>query len=172
MNLRLFTACLACVLTCGSPARAQAQDDAGSGIKRVTVSQNNDGSRTTYEIDTAARKEVATTTSADGKVLSKILYELDEAGRFATGQVFGPGDQFRFKTTYKYDSAGRLAEETQLTKNDVVRGKLVYSYDQLTGRQTGYATYDGAGKLIGQTRVNGSGSAPAIEPTAPPQKRR
>jgi YD repeat-containing protein len=170
--LRPFFLVSAVILACVSDLNAQAQDASAGGIKRVTVSQNNDGSRTTYEIDTAARKEVATTTSADGKVQSKILYELDDSGRFATGQVFGPGDQFRFKTTYKYDPAGRLAEETQLTKNDVVRGKLVYAYDQLTGRQTGYAAYDAAGKLVGQTHTNGSGSSPATTPAASPQKHR
>ncbi len=136
-------------------------------MKRVTVSQNKDGSRTTYEVDNEARKTVATTIDADGKMQSRIRYDLDDAGRFARGEVYGPGDQLRFKTAYKYDASGQLLEETQFTTEGAVKNKLVYSYDQLSGRQTGYAVYDGAGKLVGTTRTNSrpSGNAPATRST-------
>jgi YD repeat-containing protein len=149
-------------------AFGQAQDAGLADAKRVTVSQNNDGSRTTYEIDGANRKEVATTIGEDGKVKSKILYDLDENGRFAKGQVYGPGDQLRFKTAYKYDGSGRLMEETQLTKDDVLKNRLVYSYDALSGRQTGYTVYDAAGKVIGQPKTPGNASQSA----PPPEKKR
>jgi YD repeat-containing protein len=153
--------------------RTAAQDENrwGGGVKRVTVSQNNDGSRTTYEVDGEARKTVATTTGSDGKLQSKIRYDLDEAGRFARGEVYGPDDQLRFKTAYKYDSGGQLLEETQLAKDGSLKNKLVYSYDQLSGRQTGYAVYDAAGKLVGQTRTNASAAAPPAPRSTPTQKK-
>lgn len=163
-RLLLLLIALSCVAS--HTASAQLPESNNANTKRVTVSQNNDGSRTTYEIDNETRKAVATTTGADGKILSTIRYELDEAGRFAKGEVFTRGDQFRFKTIYKYDSGGRLESETQLTKDHVVRNKLVYSYDAVSGRQTGYAVYDGAGKLIGQTNSNAP-AGPATSSTRP-----
>lgn len=135
---------------------AQVLNPAPSDAKRVTVSQNNDGSRTTYEIDGETRKALATTISPEGKVQSRIRYDLDEAGRYLRGEVFGPRDDLRFKTSYKYDTAGRLQEETQFTKEDVAKSKIVYSYDPLSGRQTGYAAYDAAGKLIGRNASAGA----------------
>ncbi len=151
---------------------AEGQDQSGSagGVKRVTVSQNNDGSRTTYEVDNEARKSIATTTGADGKMQSRIRYDLDEAGRFARGEVYGSGDQFRFRTAYKYSESGQLLEETQFTKDGVVKNKLVYSYDQLSGRQTGYAIYDSTGTLLGRNRPPGSASAPSPRTTPAPKK--
>lgn len=165
---RTFAVCAGALSLAAGTAHGQALDTSVTDVKRVTVSQNNDGSRTTYEIDGPNRKEVATTIGEDGKVKSKILYDLDENGRFAKGQILGPGNQLRFKTTYKYDSSGRLAEEAQLTKEGVLKHRLVYSYDALTGRQTGYTVYDAAGTVIGQTRTPGNSS-----PTAPaPDKKR
>ncbi|MFN2477268.1 MAG: hypothetical protein ABR526_13115 [Chthoniobacterales bacterium] len=155
-------------LAFAATAHGQAQNRDFADAKRVTVSQNNDGSRTTYEIDGPNRKEIATTTGEDGKVKSKVLYDLDENGRFAKGEIYGLGDQLRFKTTYKYDASGRLAEETQLSKEGALRNRLVYSYDALSGKQTGYAVYDAAGKLVGQSKT--SGAATPNDP--PPQKKR
>jgi hypothetical protein len=129
---------------------AQLQPPAASDAIRVTVSQNDDGTRTAYEVDPANKKALSTITNAAGKQLQQIRYRLDEAGRFATGEVFGPDNQLRFKTIYRYDANGRLLDETQLTKNDVVKLKLVYAYDS-TGNPNGYAVYDAAGKLLGQT---------------------
>ncbi len=129
--------------------RAQLQAPISDAI-RVTVSQNDDGTRTAYEFDPANKKAVATTTSSAGKPLQKIRYRLDNAGRFETGEVFGPDDQFRFKTVYRYDPNGRLLYETQLTKGNIVKLRLVYAYDE-SGKQNGYTVYDGAGKLLGQT---------------------
>lgn len=110
---------------------------------------NADGSRTTYEWDTANHKATATTLNG-GKLREKIQYQLDDAGRFATGQVFGPKDALRFTTKYKYDAAGRLAEEAQLTKEGAVDHRIVYVFDS-AGKQIGYAVYDGKGQLLGQT---------------------
>ena len=149
---------------------AQVQNAAPSDAKRVTVSQNNDGSRTTYEIDGETRKAVATTLSAEGKMQSRIRYDLDEAGRYLRGEVFGPRDDLRFKTSYKYDASGRLEEETQLTKEGAVKNRIVYSYDQLTGRQTGYAVYDAAGRRLGQTNASAA-NPPPPRPSATPAKR-
>jgi hypothetical protein len=112
---------------------------------------NQDGSRTAYEFDSANKKATATMTSAAGKPLGKIRYELDEAGRFATGEVFGPGGRFQFKTRYQYDPSGRLMEEARLSKDGTLVQKLVYAYGP-DGKQTGYSVYDGAGKVLGQTR--------------------
>ena len=114
---------------------------------RVTVSINADGTRTTYEFDAANHRATATTTTKDGNTIGKVRYVLDDAGRFASGDVYGPNEQFRFKTLYKYDAAGKLTQETQLGADDAVRNKIVYAYDK-NGRQTGYAVYDAAGKLI------------------------
>jgi len=118
----------------------------------------------TYEIDGGERKAVATTTSRDGKLQSRIRYELDDAGRYARGDVYGADDQLRFKTQYKYDGSGRLEEETQFTKDGALKNKLVYTYDQLTGRQTGYAVYDAAGKLLSRSNA-GAPAAPAAAAT-------
>lgn len=131
-------------------ASSQAQDQAASGSLRVTMSLNEDGSRTVYETDTAARKATAITTSAAGKLVGTIRYTLDDAGRYATGEVSGPDDKVRFKTQYKYDTAGQLKEETQLTKEGAVRHKIVYAFDA-AGKPAGYSVFDPAGKLLGQT---------------------
>ena len=128
------------------PLRAQSLDDS----VRVTVTMNPDGSKTVYQVDPLKGESVATTTSANGKPVGKIIYRLDSQGRYETGQVFGPDGKWRFKTAYKYDPGGRLAEESQMGKDDSLHSKIVYSYDAV-GHQTGYAIYDGNGKLIGRT---------------------
>ena len=143
-----------------SPLHAQLQEKANEDAIRVSVSVNQDGSRTTYEFDNANHKAVATTRSADGKSASKIRYDLDEAGRFSAGEVFGTDGKFRFKTQYKYDGVGHLIQETQLTKDDAVQNKIVYSYDS-AGKQTGYAVYDGSGRLLGQTTPLSPKAVPA-----------
>ena len=145
----------------------QAQDAAASGSLRVTMSLNEDGSRTVYETDTANRKATATTTSAAGKLMGKIRYTLDEAGRYETGEVSGPDEKVRFKTTYKHDAAGQLREETQLTKDGAVRHKIVYAFDA-AGKPAGYSVYDGSGKLLGQTTPK----VPAIRSQQQPAKQR
>lgn len=155
--------CLA-LLGCWLAAAAQAQNGASNNVKRVTVSQNNDGSRTTYKVDGEARKTVATTVGRDGKVQSRIRYDLDDAGRFSRGEVYGPNDQLRFKTQYKYDTSGQLQEEIQFTADGVMKNRLAYSYDKLTGRQTGYAVYDSAGKIVGRSTAGAPASANAPVP--------
>ena len=127
-------------------ALAQSADDAA----RVTVTINPDGSKTVYQKDGLSRQATATTTGADGKSRGKIVYQLDREGRYESGQVFAANGALRFKTLYKYNAAGRLAQETQLAKDDSVRNKIVYNYDS-AGNPAGYAIYDGAGKLLGQT---------------------
>ncbi len=127
-------------------ARAQALP----GEVRVSVVLNPDGSRTVYQTDAGNRKSVATTTDAKGKVREKINYELDENGRFSRGEVLGPKGEFRFNALYKYDASNHLSEETHLAKDETVLGKIIFHYDA-DGHQTGYSTYDGAGRLIGQT---------------------
>ncbi len=160
MFARLSLAILLWTFAWSNIARAQLQDRAATDAVRVTVTINPDGSRTSYEFDPPNRKAVATTTTKAGKQQGQIRYELDEAGRFAAGEVFTGDGKFRFKTRYKYDAAGHLLEETQLTKQDVLEHKIVYSYDS-AGKQTGYAVYDSAGKLLGQTTPASRASAPA-----------
>lgn len=138
----------------------QAQPSAANADSiRVTMSLNNDGSRTVYETDTANRKATATTTNAAGKIEAKIRYKLDEAGRFETGEVYGPDDKMRFKTAYKYEPSGRLKEESQLTTAGAVRHRIVYAYDA-SGKPAGYSVYDAAGRLLGQT-TDKRGAPPA-----------
>ena len=168
--LRAFLLLFLVLPAFGSRAEAQEQSGSAGNVKRVTVSQNNDGSRTTYEVDNEARKTIATTTGPDGKLQSRIRYDLDEAGRFARGEVYGSGDQFRFKTAYKYNESGQLLEETQFTREGVMKNKLVYSYDKLSGRQTGYAVYDSAGKLLGRNNTPTSASAAPPRSTPAPKK--
>jgi len=127
----------------------RAQEDNSDEI-RASVVLNPDGSRTTYETDTANRKSTAVTTGADGKVRERINYELDENGRFSRGEVLGPKGQFRFFARYKYDANNRLSEEVHLDKDDNVVGKILFHYDA-AGHETGYEVYDGAGKLLGET---------------------
>ncbi len=130
----------------GLTAVAQTADN----TVRVTVTVNPDGSKTVYQSSGANHQTIATTTGADGKGHGKIIYKLDDAGRYQSGQVFAANGALRFKTLYRYDAAGRLTQETQLAKDDSVRNKIVYSYDT-KGHQTGYAIYDGDGRLIGRT---------------------
>ena len=146
---------------------SQTQDQTASGSLRVTMSLNEDGSRTVYETDTANRKATATTTSAAGKLMSKIRYILDDAGRYATGEVSGPDDKPRFKTEYKYDTAGQLREETQLTTEGAVRHKIVYAFDA-AGKPAVYSVFDSLGKLRGQTTAK----APAVRTQQQPTKQR
>jgi YD repeat-containing protein len=133
----------------------------GNGEVRVSIVLNADGSRTVYETDAANHKTTATTTGKDGKLREKIRWDLDESGRFLRGEVFGPKEQFRFILQNKYDASNHLIEETHFTKDQSVIGKIVFRYDA-AGHQIGYSTYDGAGKLLGQTTA----------PTASPAKRR
>ena len=139
------------------PLCALAQQD--SGDVHVSVVLNADGSRTVYENDAANHKTVATTTGKDGKMREKIRYELDENGRFARAEVLGPKEQFRFFAQYKYDASNHVIEETHFAKDQSVIGRIVFRYDA-AGHQIGYSTYDGAGKLLGQT----------VAPTASPAK--
>ena len=134
-------------------AQTPADSPAAASV-RITVTTNPDGSRTTYSWDTANHKAHATTTNPDGKLREKISYELDDAGRFASGQVFGPKKEFHFATRYTYNAAGQLTEESQQTKEGAIRHRIVYSYDA-TGKQSGYAIYDGNGNLEGQTQPVG-----------------
>ena len=131
-----------------APLCAVAQEE--NGEVRVSVVLNADGSRTVYETNAANHKTVATTTGKDGKSREKIRWDLDENGRFLRGEVFGPREQFRFILQNKYDANNRLIEETHLGKDQSVIGKIVFRYDA-AGHQIGYSTYDGAGKLLGQT---------------------
>jgi hypothetical protein len=139
------------------PVCAPAQQD--SGVVRVSVVLNGDGSRTVYENDAANHKSVATTTGKDGKMREKIRWDLDENGRFLRGEVFGPKEQFRFILQNKYDASNHLIEESHFDKNQNVIGKIVFHYDA-AGHQVGYSTYDGNGKLLGQT----------VAPTASPAR--
>lgn len=117
---------------------------------RVTVTMNDDGSRTIFKFDAANRKATATTRDDAGKLRGKIRYTLDEAGHFATGRIFGPDGKMRFQAVYKYDASGKLLEESQLAKGGALLHKIVYAYD-VTGRQMGFSIYDASGKLISQT---------------------
>jgi hypothetical protein len=138
------------------PFCALAQED--NGEVRVSVVLNADGSRTVYETNAANHKTVATTTGKDGKLREKIRWDLDENGRFLRGEVFGPKEQFRFILQNKYDASNHLIEETHFAKDQSVIGKIVFRYDG-AGHQIGYSTYDGGGKLLGQT------VAPSPSPT-------
>jgi YD repeat-containing protein len=142
-----------------APLCAIAQEE--NGEVRVSVVLNADGSRTVYEINAVNHKTVATTTGKDGKLREKIRWDLDENGRFLRGEVFGPKEQFRFILQNKYDANNRLTEETHLGKDQSVIGKIVFRYDA-AGHQIGYSTYDGAGKLLGQT----------VAPSPSPAKRK
>ena len=154
------------LIAAAAPAFCQTQDAAASGSIRVTMSLNEDGSKTVYETDTANRKATATTSNAAGKLMSKIRYTLDEGGRYETGEVSGPDDQVRFKTAYKYDTGGQLKEETQLTKDGAVRHKIVYAFDA-AGKPAGYSVFDASGKLLGQTTPKR-----AAAPAQPAEKQR
>jgi len=141
------------------PLCGLAQED--NSDVRVSVVINADGSRTVYESDATNHKTVATTTGKDGKVREKIRYDLDENGRFARAEVLGPKEQFRFFAQYRYDGSNHLIEETHFAKDQSVIGKIVFRYDA-AGHQIGYSTYDGAGKLLGQT----------VAPSASPARRK
>lgn len=130
----------------GLCALAQSSDDA----VRVTVTMNPDGSKTVYQTDGATRRATATTTGANDKAQGKTVYKLDGNGRYESGEVFTANGKLRFKTRYRYDAAGHLLEEAQLAKDDSVQNRIVYSYDA-EGHQSGYAIYDGEGKLLGRT---------------------
>src|SRR5438309_6064437 len=132
-----------------------------NGEVRLSIVLNADGSRTVYETDGANHKTTATTTGKDGKLREKIRWDLDESGRFLRGEVFGPKVLFRFILQNKYVASNHLIEETHFAKDQSVIGKIVFRYDA-AGHQIGYSTYDGAGKLLGQT----------VAPTASPAKRK
>jgi hypothetical protein len=143
--------------------RAQSAPVESNDSIRVSVTLNEDGSRTTYQFDNPNHKAIATTTGRDGKPREKIEYQLDEAGRFGSGRIFGSDGKFQYRSVYKYDAAGHLQEESKFGKDDRLLSKIVYAYDS-AGKQSGYSVYDGAGKLIGQT------SSPGPVPPAKPRK--
>jgi hypothetical protein len=124
----------------------QASEDSNAPV-RVTMSVNQDGSRTVYKFNDPKHTATATATDPDGKLRETIRYRLDDAGRFASALVFAPDGKLRFKSRYKYDSAGKLEEETQLSETDTVLHRIVYNYDA-AGKATGYSVFDADGKLI------------------------
>ena len=117
---------------------------------RVTVSLNNDGSRTVYQFDNAKHEATATTTEPDGKPRGKIVYQVADGGRFVSGTAYGPDDKFLFKGLYKYGAGGRLEQETHLAKDDSLMNRIVYKYDA-KGKQIGYSVFDASGKSISGT---------------------
>lgn len=129
------------------------QTDPSSNAVRVTVSLNDDGSRTIYESDGAQHTAVATTKDAAGKVRSILRYKLDDAGRFAHGDICGPDGTVRFKADYRYNSAGRLEEERQVSTSGRLIHRLVYHFDK-SGRQTGYTAYDETGRSLGEVKTS------------------
>ena len=133
-------------LASGLLVLAQSSDDA----VRVIMTINPDGSKIVRQTDGANRQATAITTAPNGKARTKIIYKLDAEGRYESGRVFAPDGSLRLKTRYRYDAAGHLAEETQLEKNGSLQNRIVYSYNA-AGYQTGYAVYDGEGRLIGRT---------------------
>ena len=141
---------------------AQTPAPSSNDTIRVTVTENADGSRTTYQYDNAKHEAIATTADPDGKARGKVVYRIDDTGRFATGVVFGPDGKFLFKSVFKYDGAGRLEQETHLAKDDSVVNKIVYKYNP-AGNQIGYSVFDSAGKLI---------SGPVSPSPTPPSKPR
>ncbi len=124
----------------------QAAEDSNTPV-RVTMSVNQDGSRTVYKFNDAKHTATATAPDADGKLREKIRYQLDDSGRFASALVFAADGKLRFKSRYKYDSAGKLEEETQFSESDVVLHRIVYNYDA-AGKPIGYSVFDADGKLI------------------------
>ena len=154
----VIAAILTCLAAIPRHAVAQNQSSSATDTVRVTVSQNDDGSLTTYELDPANRKAVATTKSRAGKLMGKIEYVLDSYGRYDSGKVFGADERLQFKTRYKYDAAGRLEEEHRFDKADALTMKIVYAYEG-DGRPAGYSVYDPAGRLLGKTRS--AAAAPA-----------
>ena len=153
----LFTAAIVLV---AALTRAVVGQGLPADAVRVTVSINADGSHTTYRFDDAHHTAAATTTTREGKLLGTTRYTLDDAGHFATGEVYGADSKLRFRSVYKYDDAGRQTQEIQSDKSDNVLHRIVYTYDSL-GKPTGYAIYDGAGRLIGQTNAPRASATPA-----------
>ncbi len=151
--------CLAAPLLLVTPI-ASSQTSPNDSI-RVSVTLNEDGSRTSYQFDPANHKAVATTTERDGKPRGKIEYVLDDAGRFGSGKIYGADGKFLFSALYKYDAAGRLSEERRVGKDGQPLGKIAYDYDA-TGKQTGYSILDRNGKMVGHT------STPTPAPKARP----
>ena len=136
---------------------AQTREDTSAPV-RVTVSLNQDGSRTVYNFNDANHTATATATDPDGKLREKIRYKLDDAGRFESAVVLAPDGKLRFKSHYKYDGTGKLEQETQLSENDIVLHRIVYHYDA-AGKPTGYSVFDADGNLI--SRVAPLRPAPA-----------
>src|SRR5712692_10146740 len=120
----LFISLLAMFLYPTLPSIAQSPSPTTDDTIRVTVSLNNDGSRTVYQFNNAKHEAIATTTEPDGKPRGKIVYQLGDAGRFMSGVAFGPDDKLLFKSLYKYDATGRLEEETHLGKDEAVINKI------------------------------------------------
>ena len=83
------------------------------------------------------------------------------ADDFFVEKFLGQRNNFDLFLQNKYDANNRLIEETHLGKDQSVIGKIVFRYDA-AGHQIGYSTYDGAGKLLGQT----------VAPSASPAKRK
>jgi hypothetical protein len=156
-----FGALLAAVPT----SFGQAAEDTTAPI-RVTMSVNQDGSRTVYKFNDANRTATATATDPDGKLRERIRYKLDDAGRFESALVFAPDGKLRFKSRYKYDSTGKLDEETQLGENDIVLHRIVYKYDA-AGKPTGYSVFDADGNLISRVAPV---TPPALTSGKPRQK--
>ncbi|HET9418636.1 MAG TPA: hypothetical protein VFO30_04790 [Chthoniobacterales bacterium] len=140
----------------------QAGEDSNTPV-RLTMSVNQDGSRTVYKFNDAKHTATATATDADGKLREKIHYQLDDSGRFASALVFAPDGKLRFKSRYKYDSAGKLEEETQFSEGDAVLHKIVYNYDG-GGKPTGYSVFDADGKLISRVAPLAPATPTSVKP--------
>lgn len=156
-------------MSLAATAAAQTAPPGNNDSIRVSVTVNPDGTRTSFQFDTANHKATAMTTDAAGKTISKTVYRLDQQDRFGTSVTFSADGRLHHKSIYKYDARGRMEQETQLDRNDAPFAKIVYSYD-VNGRQTGYSVFDANGKLMGQT--SGGGAAVVATPTGSPKKKR
>ena len=100
--------------------------------------------------------------NARRQIVGTTRYTLDEAGHFATGEVYLRMQSFALSPFTNTMTPAGIRQEIQSDKSDNVLHKIVYTYDSL-GKPTGYAIYDGAGRLISQTNPLRAASATATK---------
>ncbi|PYK42468.1 MAG: hypothetical protein DME46_10585 [Verrucomicrobia bacterium] len=91
---------------------------------------------------------VSVVLNADG---SRTVYESNAANHKTVATTTGKDGKVREKIRYELDENGRFT-----------RAEVLGPKDHAAGHQIGYSTYDGAGKLLGQTAA----------PSASPAKRK
>lgn len=123
----------------------------------VSVTRNDDGSRTIYKKRPGEKGMQRRSYSADGNLISVVQYREGEYGQLVSCKIYDGQKTELYKVSYGYDKNARLVEERMFDSatGQAVR-RFIYTYDAMGNRS----------KPVVVTLVKGNFSKVA-DPTAP-----